>query len=92
METILALFKLDLGISITSRDEYYMNIISGCRSELEGKGIALDLAETEDMMLLLDYALWRYKKRNEDAGIPEHLRLRIMNKKLKGRVAYEQTM
>lgn len=79
MQTVLEMLKVDLGISHQSRDVYLNNVIQGCVEELKGKGIMLDLDQTDDVMLLSDYAAWRYRKRTEDVPLAKNLDLRIKN-------------
>lgn len=84
-ESTLELFKLDIGITNTKRDPYYNALLVSANKELSEKGIKLDFELTEDIMLLSDYAAWRYKKRNEDVPLANNLRARIQNRKIKGR-------
>jgi len=85
MDDVLVLVKADLGIKSSARDPFLTKMINGMKTEIEGKGITLDLESPEDQMLLNDYAAWRYRHRSEDAGLPEHLRYRIRNRIVKGR-------
>ena len=85
METVLQMLKIDLGISHTLRDAYFNKLIEGCKAEIEGKKITLDLTKSEDIMLLSDYSAWRYRTRTEDAGLPQNIYFRLMNAKVKGR-------
>lgn len=79
------MLKIDLGISHSLRDVYFNKLIDGCNKEIAGKGITLDLTDTEDIMLLSDYSAWRYRTRTEDADLPQNLYYRLMNKKTKER-------
>jgi len=85
MQTVLEMLKVDLGISHQSRDGYLNNVIQGCVEELKDKGIMLDLEQTDDVMLLSDYAAWRYRKRTEDVPLAKNLDLRIKNARTKER-------
>jgi len=85
MQTVLEMLKVDLGISHQSRDVYLNNVIQGCVEELKDKGIMLDLEQTDDAMLLSDYAAWRYRKRTEDVPLAKNLDLRIKNARTKER-------
>lgn len=85
MQTVLEMLKVDLGISHTARDVYLNNVIQGCAEELKDKGIMLDLEQTDDAMLLSDYAAWRYRKRTEDVPLAKNLDLRIKNARTKER-------
>ncbi|MEG2101435.1 MAG: hypothetical protein RRY99_07995 [Flavobacterium sp.] len=77
----MALFKFDIGITNTKRDPYYNALILSANNEFEKKGIVLDLNLTEDVMLLSDYASWRYRKRTENVPLANNLKARIQNRK-----------
>ncbi|MEG0854413.1 MAG: hypothetical protein RSF82_11100 [Angelakisella sp.] len=85
MNTVLNMLKIDLGINHTMRDEYFTELLNSCQAELISKGVTLDLAKPEDIMLLSDYAAWVYRKRTEDVPMAQNLTCRIRNRKVKGR-------
>lgn len=92
MEQVLAMFKADLGIISTARDNYFTNFIAAKKAELEEKGIKLLIekdggteANIEDIMLLSDYAAWCYRKRTENIPLSNNLRWRIRNRIVKTR-------
>lgn len=91
MEQILILFKIDLGISHTLRDDFFTKLLAAAKLEIEGKGINIDLLDVEDQMLLSDYAAWKYRKRQEDTGLPRNIQLRIRNRVVKERAKYAST-
>lgn len=80
MDTVLALFKVDLGIMQDKRDEYFKAMISASKAVLEGKGFTLNLENAEDQILLSDYAAWCYRKRQEDVPLSHNLQWRIRNR------------
>lgn len=85
IERALMLLKLDLGLSSTARDEYFKTLIGACQSELEKK-FRLDLTDLEDMILLTDFSVWRYRSRISGDPMPENLKFRIRNRSARGRV------
>ena len=85
MDEVLKLLKLDLGIAHDQRDDYFTALIASAEQELERKGVKLDLEQTDDKMLLSDYAAWLYRKRQEDVPLANNLRWRIMNRKTRAR-------
>ncbi len=85
MEIVLDLLKLDLGVTHTHRDTYFNALITRCEKEIRRKGILLDLTDTEDQMLLSDYAAWTYRKRQENIPMAQNLQLRIRNRIIKAR-------
>ncbi|AEY64827.1 hypothetical protein [Clostridium sp. BNL1100] len=91
MEIILTLLKIDLGITHNLRDAYFISTILAAQKEIEYKRITLDLSNVEDQMLLSDYAAWKYRKRQEDVGLPQNLTYRLRNRVVKARSQYAET-
>lgn len=85
MDMILELLKIDLGISHNQRDPFFNALITTCIKEIEDKGVSINVALTEDLMLVSDYAAWRYRKRQEDIPMAQNLQWRIRNRIVKGR-------
>jgi hypothetical protein len=85
MDTVLKLFKIVLGVTHNARDDYFIPMLQARQAELAAKGIDLDLTKSEDQILLCDYAEWVYKKRAEDAPMPQNLQWRIRNRIAKER-------
>lgn len=81
----LDLLKNDLGIIHTKRDEYYYALLHSVNKELSERGIHLDMENIEDQMLLSDYAAWKYRNREKNVELAKNLKIRIMNRKVKGR-------
>ena len=71
----LALVKerLDRMPEDTSRDRYYMARIEQAAGELERTGIRLT-SSVDDLMLVVDYAVWGHQNRDKGEGMPEWLR------------------
>ena len=59
----------------TSLDNYLGYRIDAAIEELEGTGIRLDDGN-EDLLLVVDTAVWQYQNRDNAGGMPEWLRLR----------------
>ena len=85
MTTALELFKLDLGIQHSKRDIYFLRILKAAENELKGKGIKIDIEKNEDVLLVVDLALWKYRKRTEDAPLSQNIRQRIRDRIVKER-------
>ena len=77
METALAVTKARLNRlpDDTALDEYLMARISAAVDELTGIGISLT-ESTEDLMLVVDTAVYEYQNRDKPGGMPDWLRLR----------------
>lgn len=76
----LQLFKLDLGITHHLRDTYFSNILDASYNELSKMGIDFSSSTVEDLQLIVDYAVWNYRKRQEDVGLSRSLKFRIHNR------------
>ena len=87
METILNLFKIDLGVTHSLRDAYFISLIKTTVAEIERRGITLDTNKTEDQMLVSDYAAWTYRKRQEDAPLANNIQHRLRNRIIEERIA-----
>ena len=76
-ETALALVKARLNrlAGDTTLDEYLTARIQGAIGEIEATGIVLT-ASAEDLMLVVDYAVYQYQNRDRPGGMPDWLRLR----------------
>jgi len=81
--TLLELLKLDLGITHNLRDTYFNKFLVGSQQELERKGIDFDFSKDDDQLLVVDYAAWSYRKRQEDIPLSRNLQLRINNRLIK---------
>ena len=86
METLLHLFKIDLGITHNLRDAFFINLINGCIKEIERRGITLDQKSADDQILIVDYAAWTYRKRTEDVPLAENIQHRLRNRIIKERI------
>lgn len=75
--TALALMKARLNrlASDTTLDTYFQARISAAIDELTATGIVLD-DEQEDLLLVVDTAVWQYQNRDSGSGMPDWLRLR----------------
>lgn len=87
MDTILNLFKIDIGVTHSLRDAYFISHIKGCIAEIEKRGITLDLNKPEEQMLVSDYAAWTYRKRQEDAPLANNIQHRLRNRIIEERIA-----
>ena len=75
--TALAMVKARLNrvSNDNSLDDYFNNRITAAINELEATGITLT-ASTEDLMLVVDYAVWQYQNRDKPGAMPDWLKLR----------------
>jgi hypothetical protein len=87
METILNLFKIDLGVTHSLRDAYFISLIKSTVAEIERRGITLNLNSAEDQILVSDYAAWTYRKRQEDTPLANNIQHRLRNRIIVERIA-----
>ena len=75
LETALKLLKARLNRleGDTSLDETLTKRLEETTEELEHIGITLD-SSTRDMMLVVDYAAWKYQNRDKGTQMPEWLK------------------
>lgn len=76
-QTALKLMKTRLNrmANDTTLDEYFITRLNAAMDELEATGIRLT-GSTEDLLLVVDYAVWQYQNRDAPGSMPEWLRLR----------------
>jgi hypothetical protein len=86
MDTLLNLFKIDMGITHNLRDAFFLQLIQGSILEIERRGITLDLKSADDQMLITDYSAWSYRKRQEDIPLANNIQHRIRNRIIQERV------
>lgn len=71
----LTLLKLDLGITHDKRDELLKAQISAAFKMLGKHGIALDMTDEGDMMLLVMYSAYIHERRKDpNLSMPQSLR------------------
>lgn len=92
MNTLLNLIKLDLGITHTLRDAFFIQLLQSSMQEIERRGIDLDITKADDQMLICDYAAWTYRKRQEDIPLANNIQHRIRNRIIAERVAKQNAI
>lgn len=81
METLLAMLKIDLGLTVDAYDSRLQEYLTSSIVELKKMGAqALDETAPEDAELIVLYAQWKWKHRDNLTGIPEGLRFKIHNR------------
>jgi hypothetical protein len=89
---MLNLLKLDMGITHNLRDAFFMKLLDGTMQEIKRRGITLDLNSADDQMLVVDYASWMYRKRQEDVPLASNIQHRIRNRIIKERIAKQNAI
>lgn len=89
-EQSLKLLKNNLNIMHEHEDEYLKAILDSIEKEFNVEGASLDYSNIDELMLIVDYAAYRYRERYkleidtpENTGMPRHIRWRLNNKIIK---------
>ena len=81
--TMLAMLKIDLGITTTVYDSRLTSYLTTAQKEIEREGITLSLSNVDDSNLVIQYAAWLWRRRDTGEGMPRMLRW-LMNNRLFG--------
>lgn len=78
---LLNLVKLNLQLKTNAFDTLISTQIEASKAMIEREGIVLDLESVEDVMLVVNYSTYLYKKRfGEETSFPRHLRWALNNR------------
>ena len=82
METMLTMLKTDLGIRTTSAyDERLLQLLTAAQSAICREGASsLDASDPLDQQLIVMYAAWIWRRRDDMPGMPPMLRLALNNR------------
>lgn len=86
MEILLNLLKIDLGITHDLRDAFFLELLQATMLEIARRGITLNEFSADDNMLIVDYASWTYRKRQEDIPLAQNIQHRLRNRIIEERV------
>ena len=80
----LALLKANVGaINSTLYDDLFLSCLSSAKSMIEREGITLDMDAQEDNQLVVGYATWLFKQREQPSmPMPRWLRYNLNTKVL----------
>ena len=92
MQTLLNLLKIDLGITHNLRDAFFMQLLQGSIKEIERRGITLNQKQADDQMLIVDYAAWTYRKRQEDMPLANNIQHRLRNRIIAERIVKQDAI
>ena len=81
-ETMLAMLKTDLGIrTTTAYDERLGQLLTAAEAAIRAEGVeTLDETDPLDQQLIVMYAAWLWRRRDEMPGMPRMLRLALNNR------------
>lgn len=80
MNDLLQMLKIDLGITTTAYDERLQQYIISAQAEIERQGASLDVSSLGDAQLIVMYAAWMWRKRDDMVGMPRMLRYALNNR------------
>lgn len=82
METMLAMLKTDLGIrTTTAYDERLGQLLTAAEAAIRAEGVeTLEETDPLDQQLIVMYAAWLWRRRDEMPGMPRMLRLALNNR------------
>lgn len=78
-ETMLAMLKVDLQITTTAYDERLGQYLETARAAIVTEGIALTESVSDGSMVVM-YAAWLWRKRDEAGPMPRMLRWMMNNR------------
>ena len=81
--TMLAMLKTDLGISAaqTAYNTRLEQLLTVAQSAIIEEGAStLDVSDSLDQQLIVMYAAWLWRRRDEMPGMPRMLRLELNNR------------
>lgn len=83
---MLEMLKVDLGIMTSAYDDRLQAYIESAIAEIEREGAVLDTSNVGDMQLIVSYAAWMWRRRDEMTGMPRMLRYQLNNKVFSGKM------
>lgn len=80
-DPLLAMLKIDLGITATVYDTRLTQILTAAKAEIVAAGAStLDESAPQDAQLIVMYAAWMWRKRDEQAGMPRMVQYALNNR------------
>lgn len=78
---LLTMLKTDLGITTTAYDSRLEQVISAASSAIVAAGAAtLNTAQLSDAQLVVMYAAWLWRRRDDMSGMPRMLQWALNNR------------
>ena len=77
---MLQMLKTDLGITTTAYDARLRQYLQSAEKQIEREGINLTKTCIDDMELIVMYAAWMWRRRDNMEGMPRMLRYALNNR------------
>ena len=76
------MLKTDLGIlSTTAYDERLLQLLETSEAAIKAEGAStLDASDLQDAQIIVMYAAWLWRRRDDMSGMPRMLRLALNNR------------
>lgn len=80
-EQMLAMLKVDLGITTDRYNYRLIQYLESASAEIEREGVTLASSSSiSDANLVVQYAAWMWRRRDTGEGIPRMIRWQINNR------------
>lgn len=80
-DPLLAALKIDLGVTATAYDSRLAQIIEAAKAEIVAAGAqTLDETAPQDAQLIIMYAAWMWRRRDEQVGMPRMVQYALNNR------------
>lgn len=80
MEQLLAMLQVDLHITTTAYDTRLTQYINSAMEMIGTEGVTLNITDLEDAQLVIMYAGWLWRRRDNGEGMPRMLRYTLNNR------------
>ena len=77
---LLDSLKVDLGIRTTAYDERLDQYLQDAEASIQREGATLLLDSVDDCQLVIMYAAWLWRRRDNMEGMPRMLRYKLNNR------------
>lgn len=77
---MLDMLKIDLGITTNRYDVRLYQYLETAESMIRTEGIDINDTDTQDKQLVVSYAAWMWRKRDNMEGMPRMLRYQLNNR------------
>lgn len=84
---LLAMLKVDLGLTTRRYDERLVQYINSAKKEIEREGALLDMSDIDHCNLVVMYSAWMWRNRDTGSGMPRMVRYALNNLVLSQKMA-----
>lgn len=81
--------KIDLGITGTRYDDRLTEYLNYAQAKITEEGVTLDTSDIKDSNLIVMYAAWLWRKRENGEGMPRMMRYALNNRIMSEKAAVE---